>query len=82
MVMIMHTDGQDNTICNWKLTSYTDQFQCKENELAEPQGSAEHSLILLPYRNMKTKCIFICDWSEDRQYCRPKMLSNPVQCIQ
>jgi hypothetical protein len=81
-ILIMHTDGKDNTICSWKLTSYIYQFRYKENVLAEPQGSAEHSLILLPYRNMKTKCIFIHDWSEDRQYCRPKMLSKPVQYIQ
>jgi hypothetical protein len=45
MILIMHTDGKDNTICNWKLTNYMYQFQYKENVLAEPQlrGSAEQS---------------------------------------
>ena len=77
MIMIMHTDGKENTICSWEL-NYIYQFQYKENVLAEPQGSAEHSLMPLPYRDLTTKCVFlfislteipllvfICDWSED-----------------
>jgi len=59
MIMIMHTDGKHNTICNWKLTNYIYQFWYKENVLAEPQGSTQHSVIpLLPYRamNSTTQC--------------------------
>jgi hypothetical protein len=60
MIMIMHTDGKDNTICDWKITNYIYQFQYKENVLAEPHGSTEHSVITpLPYRDTNTKCISV-----------------------
>ena len=39
VIMVMHTDGQDNTIRNWKLTNYIYQVQYKENVLAELQNT-------------------------------------------
>lgn len=42
VIMIMHTDGKDNTNCNWNITNYIYQFQYQENVLAEPHGSTEH----------------------------------------